>query len=262
MDPSESSLRPEKAIGNRHGSSDNLFLNENKNPVVNKRLIIGNHIRDDPSEMSASRRFALFLLRTTKWYDRREQTKNILKKRIADFHKIVSGDDGDETNFITTLNEEIKEEDLPDLRYVGVIFYEFSVFLDMLLSYIFNIFLPNLLHNASRSKSWAFYEHMTLPRFVRNYESDSNYLEKARPGESHGHEGTELYPVVGTTPKDLKGFGVSIGLYFMTVLALAIVTFVVGLINTYLIYSYTNNGSVSDIIIFSAQNQLLSLIFI
>eukprot|EP00588_Corethron_pennatum_P001534 CAMPEP_0194283838 /NCGR_PEP_ID=MMETSP0169-20130528/26235_1 /TAXON_ID=218684 /ORGANISM="Corethron pennatum, Strain L29A3" /LENGTH=777 /DNA_ID=CAMNT_0039029523 /DNA_START=214 /DNA_END=2544 /DNA_ORIENTATION=+ len=207
MDPSESSLRPVKAIGNRHGSSDDLFLNEIKNPVAKKRLIDENHKRD-PSEMSYSRRFALWLLRTTKWYDRREQTRDILKKRIADFHKIVSGDDGGEASFITKHDEDIKEEDLPDLR-----------------------------------KSWAFYEHMTLPRFVRNNESDSNYLEKARTGESHGDKGTELYPVVGTTPKDLKGFGVSIGLYFMTVLALAIVTFVVGLINTYLIYSYASNDS-------------------
>lgn len=64
-------------------------------------------------------------------------------------------------------------------------------------------------------------------------------MEKASPGE-YDRE-TKLYSTFGTPLSELGKFGIGIGLYFTTLCAIGIITFIAGIINTPLIAYYESD---------------------
>ena len=130
--------------------------------------------------------------------------------------------------------------------------------------------LPNL------DMAWTYFEHVTLPRYVissgrerssgtqviKSHATKSNNfggkvnkyivgsaehqsLKRAEPGEAE--KPTRLYPIWHTPLSQMGDFGIGVGLYFTTLLALSIITFVAGLISmpNLLYYSstqYSVNG--------------------
>lgn len=100
---------------------------------------------------------------------------------------------------------------------------------------------------ASLEKAWAYFDHVTLPRcvnakdmqkvrkksrFVRMYRKFMKWdqtLDRADPGESH--KPTTLYSPIFTPISQMGDFGLGTGLYFTTLRAMTILTFVLGVIN-------------------------------
>ena len=94
-------------------------------------------------------------------------------------------------------------------------------------------------------QGWFFFEHVTLPRFVfdRSSTEESSYvfnlkrllccgddkMERAEPGEELCE--TRLYSPIYTPLDQMGDFGIGIGLYFSTLLFIALMTFIAGLIN-------------------------------
>jgi len=89
-------------------------------------------------------------------------------------------------------------------------------------------------------RSWAFYEHITLPRYIVNPD-DPNSFKRARPGQFY-EGGTELYPISRTKLVHIYEFGQSTALYFLTIITLAIITGVAGIINLYLSFFYLSES--------------------
>lgn len=101
--------------------------------------------------------------------------------------------------------------------------------------------------SPSLAKAWAYFEHVTLPRcvntkdlqkvrkksrFVRIYRKFMKWdqtLDRADPGESH--KPTSLYSPIFTPISQMGDFGLGTGLYFTTLRAMTILTFVLGVIN-------------------------------
>jgi len=77
-------------------------------------------------------------------------------------------------------------------------------------------------------EAWANFEHIGLPRAFITRNTDLGTYDRAEPGEKHP---TKLYPVWGTSIKDMGDFGVGVGLYFTTLRYYAIMAFIAGLIN-------------------------------
>lgn len=81
------------------------------------------------------------------------------------------------------------------------------------------------------------YEHFILPRrLVLNNEEQSRYLKRTKGRSIRAEAGeyskrTRLYPVWGTTLRDLSDFGIGTTLYFSTVRFLCAICFIAGLIN-------------------------------
>ena len=90
-------------------------------------------------------------------------------------------------------------------------------------------------------KGWAYFEHSILPRclvpktkppknlFMRFLTMGSQQFDAAEPGEFH--KPTQLYSWIFTPLSQMGDFGIGIGLYFSTLRAVAIMTFLAGLIN-------------------------------
>jgi len=76
-------------------------------------------------------------------------------------------------------------------------------------------------------KAWTFYEHYTLARYKVTEDEDKRKV-RALPGSL---EETELYPVFGTSEKDLDSWGVGVRLYFNTLKQFGILFIILGLIN-------------------------------
>ena len=74
---------------------------------------------------------------------------------------------------------------------------------------------------VSLDRAWAYYEHVTLGRIYADDEQPHNQQRyiRAPPGEST--KPTKLYPLIQTPTEALKAFGVSVRLYFSTLLVLA-----------------------------------------
>lgn len=104
------------------------------------------------------------------------------------------------------------------------------------------------LEYPSLAKAWAYFEHVTLPRYfvperdpskprknivVRGFRrifcKANQLLNRAEPGES-SHP-TKLYDPVFTPLKQMGDFGLGIGLYFSTLRAMMLLTFFAGIIN-------------------------------
>eukprot|EP00586_Coscinodiscus_wailesii_P003443 CAMPEP_0172485718 /NCGR_PEP_ID=MMETSP1066-20121228/13867_1 /TAXON_ID=671091 /ORGANISM="Coscinodiscus wailesii, Strain CCMP2513" /LENGTH=987 /DNA_ID=CAMNT_0013251149 /DNA_START=47 /DNA_END=3010 /DNA_ORIENTATION=- len=93
--------------------------------------------------------------------------------------------------------------------------------------------------------AWAFFEHVTLPRyFVRSEDDEINSravekdkarrmffdeFEKAPAGEYEAQ--TSLYPFFRTPEDQMADFGIGVGLYFNTLKVVALICLIAGLIN-------------------------------
>jgi hypothetical protein len=97
-----------------------------------------------------------------------------------------------------------------------------------LLNQIIHYFDPNKEgdeEKPSLKKSFDFFKEQTVPRRVQKEDGTYKLLE---PGEEN--ENAEFYPVLTTSLEDLSEFGLGIGLYFSTLLALTGLFFVCALI--------------------------------
>jgi len=179
--------------------------------------VIENDLDDELSEMTPSRRVALWLSRY-KWYNCQDQTAKIIKTKIADFRHTDIGSPSENAILVAEDENSILKE-IPDIR-----------------------------------KSWAFYENITLPRYVVKSKNQKGY-ERARPGENY-EEGTKLFPIFKTKTADLADFGLGIGLYFKTIVGLAVMTGVAGLFNIFVIVKYGESSgtemSYQDILIYGS----------
>ena len=121
--------------------------------------------------------------------------------------------------------------------------------------------------NPCIEKAWAYWEHFALSRFVVTKNIDSSEkslvyrcyrksfckahkkLIRAEPGEKYME--TKLYdPLFGTSHSQLGDWGLGFGLYFSTLRAVCILTFLAGLLNIpnilyFMSDEYTNLNNVS-----------------
>ena len=87
----------------------------------------------------------------------------------------------------------------------------------------------------SLEKAWAFFEHVTLPRFVYDGKNSmilfgsQKKLEIAEPGERHLK--TRLYHPFFTSANQLGDFGLGIALYFATLRGMIVVILIAGLVS-------------------------------
>ena len=101
----------------------------------------------------------------------------------------------------------------------------------------------NKTKGPSLEQGWGYFEHVTLPRYIveSNYSASlvgkccartkllNEKLEKAEPGEMY--LGSRLYDPFFTALDQMGDFGLGFGLYFSTLRAVAIVTFLAGLVS-------------------------------
>ena len=104
-------------------------------------------------------------------------------------------------------------------------------------------------------KAWAYFEHVTLPRYIyepkrrkrkslwqrfirRVFLKGSQQLERATPGEMH--RPTKLYSPLFTPISQMGDFGLGVGLHFTTLRAMTMVTFLLGLINIPSMWYYSS----------------------
>ena len=166
-----------------------------------------NFLEDDPATMTYSRRIALHLM-NKKWYfpkSEKEDEEDVPKQVTARDLEDVPG-----KSFEESLG--MKEEKQPSLE-----------------------------------EAWAYFEHVTLPRYLfrpkppgwvkrsplvrfKNKMSKANKkMDIAEPGEKD--RATRLYSPIFTPLKQMGDFGLGIGLYFSTLRAITVMTFLAGLIN-------------------------------
>lgn len=95
----------------------------------------------------------------------------------------------------------------------------------------------------SLEQGWAYFEHVILPRYIVNDGRGQDLrdsfldrvkllkstLEKAVPGEMRLN--TKLYDPIFTPLSQMGDFGLGFGLYFATLRAVGIVTFIAGLVS-------------------------------
>lgn len=94
----------------------------------------------------------------------------------------------------------------------------------------FSWYYPRLSKNASLEAAWFHYEHVTL---ARCYENGDQYFENdfVRASQSERRFATRLYPVWETPLKELADFGVSQRMFFSSLLVMAGIMFLAGLLN-------------------------------
>lgn len=114
-----------------------------------------------------------------------------------------------------------------------------------------NIGMPSL------AKAWAYFEHVALDRYIvedspnkpqkallhriiRKFQKGDKQLSKAEPGEKRLK--TRLYSPLFTPHAQLGDFGLGVGLYFSTLRAIALITFLLGLISIYNISYFASDS--------------------
>ena len=108
-------------------------------------------------------------------------------------------------------------------------------------------FTSEIEEQPSLQKAWAYFEHVALSRYVlepkeqserkslivrilRKFRKGNKQLQMAEPGENELP--TKLYDPIFTPHKQLGDFGLGIGLYFSTLRAITILTFLAGVLST------------------------------
>lgn len=100
-----------------------------------------------------------------------------------------------------------------------------------------------MINVPSLAQGWAYFEHVILPRYIVDEDKEkdaggsffhrigllNSKLEKAEPGEKHVN--TKLYDPFFTPLSQMGDFGLGFGLYFATLRAVGIVTFIAGLVS-------------------------------
>lgn len=104
----------------------------------------------------------------------------------------------------------------------------------------FSCYYPKKEDGPDLDQAWAHYEHNTLPRI---YSDQGNAFVRAPLGERD--RPTKLYPLWSTPTKSLADFGVSVRMYFSTLLTISFFFGLAGVLNLPLI-SYFWKGTYSD----------------
>ncbi len=89
----------------------------------------------------------------------------------------------------------------------------------------------------SLDAAWAYYENVTLARTYANRKDEKNTYIRAQVGERGD---TELYPYWKTSLRDLNSFGISVRMYFSTVLIVGVCLLFAGILNLPLLSYYWN----------------------
>jgi hypothetical protein len=83
-------------------------------------------------------------------------------------------------------------------------------------------------HAPSLSKAYAYYEHISLPRRIISETTASHVMKRAVPGET---QPTELYSPFVTGSSRLIEWGAGVDLYFSTLIIMAVLLLLAGLIH-------------------------------
>ncbi|CAM9573251.1 unnamed protein product, partial [Heterosigma akashiwo] len=88
-----------------------------------------------------------------------------------------------------------------------------------------------------REKGWALYHEITLPTRKLGKNGHWKHLE-------HGEEGGELYPVWGTRLSEIGAgnFGLGVGLYFRTLMIMAFMFVILGVLNLYSMFYFNSDA--------------------
>mmetsp|Transcript_9917 Transcript_9917/g.16467 ORF Transcript_9917/g.16467 Transcript_9917/m.16467 type:complete len:1175 (-) Transcript_9917:117-3641(-) len=178
-------------------------------------------LMDTPDNMTYSRRLALYLMQYNWYYPMKTNMQ--------------SSENGDyESN-----------DDLVSMDTASVL--------------SFSLHKSTTFKKASLPKAWAYFDHVTLPRHIWNEKEEHNARQRRRssclpgdrkslartwkrlnhhrnvpllradPGEMHKY--TKLYSPLWTPMAQMGDFGLGTGLYFTTLRALTVMTFILGLVN-------------------------------
>ncbi len=197
----------------------------NNQPAIGENEIIVDFLKDDPSEMTWGRRIALNLMKYS-WYYPQAQKDNeddIIDKDMLDVTRNHSG-----AEILRTISNDEKntenDRDKHDIEQVEVYHNDTTT--------------SAFLAPTSLEKAWAYFEHITLPRYVYEERKDSSMIhscvnpkgaEIAESGERYFK--TRLYHPFFTPLNQLGEFGLGIALYFTTLRTIMLLLFLVGLIN-------------------------------
>ena len=88
----------------------------------------------------------------------------------------------------------------------------------------------------SLDTAWAHWEHITLPRYI----SDNGLKEHVKADVGEQERDTELYPVWKTSVRDLTAFGLSVRMYFSTLVAFSAFLFIAGTLNLPMVWYFWN----------------------
>jgi len=186
-------------------------------PSLQRGQTYGDFLADDPSEMTVGRRIALHLMKNHGWYNPR-------LNQVDEFDESETPEDSSRLgNTVNDSQRHLQHQAYP--------------------------FTHSRRENPSLAKAWAYFEHVSLSRYIvpegelnkpkkslpsrivrRLFCKGDQQLAKAEPGEPH--LSTRLYKPIFTPHKQLGDFGLGIGLYFSTLRALTILTFLAGAVNT------------------------------
>jgi hypothetical protein len=84
-------------------------------------------------------------------------------------------------------------------------------------------------------RSWEYFEHIQLPRRL----DDAVGVELAEPGEAELK--TSLIPICGPSARVFGAFGVGVAAYFSTLVTLAAIFLVAGVINVTNVYHFSSS---------------------
>jgi len=216
----------------RQRSTGDLLIDENSSLVANGFVVradppppvVIDFQQDDPSEMTYGRRIALSLM-NQKWYNPSAVDDN-------EFYSAHDESSRGESYHDETFSDAAMDPAPTDTRNTSGP----------------DLFAQTKTTKADLKKGWAYFEHVVLDRYIvekkpdapkkntcmriiRKFQKGNKKLERAEPGEKDVV--TRLYSPIFTPHKQLGDFGLGIGLYFSTLRAITLITFVLGLVSAY-----------------------------
>lgn len=183
-------------------------------------------LQDRLSDMTWSRRIAVFLMKRYSWYNPRLNHPPTKMEESA----VENDDNHSEENYKLQQNGSATSQ------------------VELLLNDAYP-FTESTRENPRLESAWAYFEHVALPRYIsvpkelgwtkknifirfvrKCFMKGNKQLQRAEPGEKELE--TALYHPIFTPHKQLGDFGLGIGLYFSTLRAITVLMLLAGLLNT------------------------------
>jgi hypothetical protein len=161
-------------------------------------------LKDDPSEMTNGRKFALWMMNRFAWYNPRVN---------FDFDQ-SGGDQVLDAGKYRTLDGyplQFAKKETPSLEKAW--------------AYFEHVAMPRFLLEEKEDTN----KKGILTRILHKFCKANKQLQRAEPGESE--KPTRLYSPIFTPHKQLGDFGLGIGLYFSTLRAMSLLILAAGIIN-------------------------------